>query len=102
MQYSATGYSKPVRIVFRAIFRPQRELNVVEGSGPYFIRSAKYNVSTQSVFEKYIYEPVVRFILAFARRARFVVQTGSIHTYLLYIFVVIILMFVYYVLTNRV
>lgn len=98
MQYSATGFSKPVRIVFRAIFRPQRELNVVESAGPYFIKSAEYNVSTQPVFEKYIYEPVVRFILGFARRVRFIVQTGSIHAYLLYIFIAIILMFVYYVL----
>lgn len=100
MQYTATGYSKPIRIVFRAIFRPQRELRVEEGKLPYFIKSAKYNVSTQSVFEKYIYEPVVRFVFTFARKARFAVQTGSIHTYLLYILIAIILMFIYYVLTS--
>lgn len=99
MQYTATGYSKPIRIVFRAIFRPQRELKVEEG-GPYFIKSAKYNVSTQSIFEKYIYGPVIRFILSFARKTRYAVQTGSIHTYLLYIFAAIVLMFVYYILTS--
>lgn len=102
MQYTATGYSKPVRIVFRAIFRPQRELRVEDGSLPYFIKSAKYIVSTQSIFEKYIYEPVIRFLFSFARKARFAIQTGSIHAYLLYIFIAIILMFVYYVLTSRV
>lgn len=102
MQYSATGYSKPIRIVFRAIFRPQRELKVEEGGLPYFIKSAKYTVSTQSIFEKYIYEPVIRFVFKFARRVRFAVQTGSIHAYLLYIFAAIILMLVYYVFTSRV
>ena len=100
MQYTATGFSKPVRIVFRAIFRPQRELKVEEGGSPYFIKSAEYKVSTQSVFEKYIYEPFVRFVFTFARKARYAVQTGSIHTYLLYIFAAIILMLVYYVLTS--
>lgn len=96
MQYSATGFSKPVRIVFRSIFKPQRELKVEEGRPPYFIGSARYTVSTQPVFEKYIYEPIVRRIYIFAKKARFAIQTGSIHKYLLYIFIAIILMFIYY------
>lgn len=98
MQYSATGFSKPMRIVLRGIFRPQRELQLEEGKSPYFFTKARYLTSTESIFEKYIYEPAVDGIFRFARKVRFVIQTGSIHTYLLYIFTAIILLFVYFVL----
>lgn len=101
MQYSATGFSKPARIVFRSIFKPQRELKVLAGIQPYFINAAKYTVSTFSVFEKSVYSPAVKRIINFARKARFTIQTGSIHTYLLYIFLTILLMFVYYALSIR-
>jgi len=96
MQYTATGFSKPLRIVFRGILRPQRELFVEEGSQPYHIKSARYVVSTQSIIEKYLYKPIIENIINFARRTRLLIQTGSIHTYLIYIFIVIILMLVYY------
>ncbi len=96
MQYTATGFSKPVRIVFRAFYRPQRELQIEQGSGRYFFKRARYKVSTVSVFEKYLYEPVVKNVINFARRMRLIIQTGSIHTYLIYIFVVVIAMLVYY------
>lgn len=99
MQYSATGFSKPMRIVFRGLYRPQRELKVEEGSGPYFIKSATYEVSHQPLFERFIYEPFVKGVFRFARRARYIIQTGSIHAYLLYIFAAILLMFIYYAVT---
>ncbi len=98
MQYTSTGFSKPVMIVFRGIFRPQRELRVEEGHNPYFVKEAKYFVSTRPLFEKHIYTPIVRSIFGFARKARFLIQTGSIHTYLLYIFAAILLMFLYFTL----
>ena len=97
MQYSSTGFSKPARIVFRSIFKPQRDFKVEEGIPPYFVKAAKYNVSTLSVIEKYFYNPLTKKIVNFARKARFTIQTGSIHTYLLYIFITILLMLVYYV-----
>lgn len=96
MQYTATGFSKPIRIVLRAIFRPQRELQVEEGSSPYFYKNAKYVVSTQSIIEKYFYKPMIKKLFNFARRMRLIIQTGSVHTYLIYIFIVIIAMFIYY------
>lgn len=101
MQYSATGFSKPARIVFRSIFKPGRELKVEEGLPPYFVKSASYTVSTLSLLEAYIYTPTVKRIFNFARKARFKIQTGSIHTYLLYIFITILLMFVYSILVIR-
>ena len=96
MQYSATGFSKPLRIVFRALYRPARELQVEQGLSPYFPKSMKYSVSTQSLFEKYFYYPITRIITRAARRIRISVQTGSIHAYLIYIFAAVIVLLVYY------
>ncbi len=96
MQYSATGFSKPLRIIFRAIYRPNRKLQVEAGASPYFPSSMKYVVTTESVFEKYFYEPLTRALTTFAKRFRMKIQTGSIHHYLIYIFVTILLLLLYF------
>lgn len=96
MQYSATGFSKPLRIIFRAIYRPSRELEVEPGSSVYFPESMKYVVATEPVFEKYLYLPVTGALTKFAKRFRMVVQTGSIHHYLIYIFLTILSLLIYF------
>ncbi len=96
MQYSAIGFSKSVRIIFRGLFKPNRELVVTEGSGPYFIKKANYSLSTEKVIEKYLYKPFILALVNFSRKTRFKIQTGSIHTYLMYFFSVLILMLLYY------
>ncbi len=96
MQYSATGFSKPLRIVLRAIFRPTRELQIEEGSSPYYPKSMHYVVTTQSVFEKYLYIPLTTFFTRSTKKVRGAVQTGSIHTYLIYIFITTAAFLLYY------
>jgi hypothetical protein len=96
MQYSATGFSKPLRIVLRAIFRPTRELQIEEGSSPYYPKSMHYVVTTQSVFEKYLYIPLTTFFARSTKKVRGAVQTGSIHTYLIYIFITTAAFLLYY------
>jgi hydrogenase-4 component B len=96
MQYSATGFSKPLRIIFRGIYRPTRELHLEEGTSPYYPKSMRYEVSTQSIFEKYLYRPLTGLFNRSAKKIRWAVQTGSIHTYLLYIFISIAALLVYY------
>jgi hydrogenase-4 component B len=96
MQYSATGFSKPMRIVLRGVFRPQRELKIEDGSPPYYIKAARYTVTTESLLEKYIYSPLIKGVFNVARRIRLLIQTGSIHTYLVYMLLAIVFMFLYY------
>jgi hydrogenase-4 component B len=96
MQYTATGFSKPIRIVLRAIYKPQRELEIDKSLSKYSFRSARYIVSTETIFEKYLYEPIIKTTINFARRMRLLIQTGSVHIYLIYFFVAIIFMFLYY------
>jgi hydrogenase-4 component B len=96
MQYSATGFSKPLRIVLRGIYRPARELQIVEGPSHYHHKSMKYVVSTEPVFEKYLYRPVTEAFTRFAGKARILIQTGSVHMYLIYLFITLIALLVYY------
>ncbi|HYF81886.1 MAG TPA: hydrogenase 4 subunit B [Clostridia bacterium] len=99
MQYSATGYSKPLRIVLKPLYMPGREIKTEEGASPYYHKSIKYIVSTQSLFELYFYAPIIRLFAQFSKRTRHSIQTGSIHAYLIYIFVTMIALLVYYVLS---
>lgn len=96
MQYSATGFSKSIRIIFRGLFKPNRELVITEGKGPYFIKKGRYSMSTEKVIEKYLYKPFILALINFSRRVRYKIQTGSIHTYLMYFFCVLVLMLLYY------
>lgn len=95
MQYSATGFSKPLRIVFKILYRPGRELEVEEGRSPYYPASLKYTVSTEKIFEKYLYYPLLGFIRMLSRKLKFSVQTGSVHTYLIYIFITVLVLMLY-------
>lgn len=96
MQYSATGFSKSLRIIFRGFFKPGRDLEITEGIAPYHIKEGKYTTSTVRFFEKYLYVPIISTIIKFSRKIRFTVQTGSIHAYLMYFFVAMVLMLLYY------
>jgi hydrogenase-4 component B len=96
MQYSATGFSKSLRIIFRGLFKPHRDLVITEGYGPYHIKKGNYTISTEKVIEKYLYTPFITTIINFSRKIRFKIQTGSIHIYLLYFLSVLILMLLYY------
>lgn len=94
-QYTATGFSKPIRIVFKALYRAGREVVAEEGQSRYFSSSIKYKVTTESIFENYLYKPLIGMVKNFSRRINFAVQTGSIHAYLIYIFLAMLALMVY-------
>ncbi len=94
MQYSATGFSKPIKIVFRFLFRPLRKVHVT-GSNSYHPESITYEVSSEHIFEKYFYMPIYEKFTKFSKKLKFTVQTGSIHNYLLYIFIALIIVIAY-------
>jgi hydrogenase-4 component B len=94
MQYSGTAFSKPLRIVFRMIFKSSRNLNVT-GDLQYHPESMEYILTTESVFEKHFYDPILKAVTGLSKLLKFKIQTGSIHTYLLYIFVAVLLLMLY-------
>jgi hydrogenase-4 component B len=94
MQYTATGFSKPIRIIFSNIYRATHEIEVSEDSSPYFHPQVRYELKTESVFLRYFYEPVFAFVLGSARIFR-KIQTGRVQSYLAYIFIVLTILLLF-------
>lgn len=94
MQYTATGFSKPIKIVFKFLFRPSRKLKT-RGGTQYHPDSMEYTVASESLFEKYLYDPVTDFFKKLSRKTKYSVQTGSIRRYLAYIFTALLLLMLY-------
>ena len=94
MQYSSMGFSKPIKIVFRLLFRPSRQLTAA-GDLQYHPESLEYTVKSESVIEKYLYEPMLSFVKNLSLKAKGSIQTGSIRRYLAYILIAILLVMLY-------
>ncbi|NBJ16456.1 MAG: formate hydrogenlyase [Dehalobacter sp. 4CP] len=94
MQYSAAGFSKPIKIVFRILFRPTRKITT-EGDSFYYPESIEYATTVASIFEDYLYHPVIKRLQKFSQRTKYKIQTGSIHNYLIYIFAAVLLLMLY-------
>ncbi|MGI6751678.1 MAG: proton-conducting transporter membrane subunit [Anaerovoracaceae bacterium] len=94
MQYTATGFSKPLKIILRILFRPSRQTSIKEGT-IYHPKVIEYKMDSESIFEKYLYLPVVVKAKLLSRRTKFIVQTGKIHNYLLYIFITLLALMSY-------
>ncbi len=90
MAYTATGFVQPIKRVFSALYRPtvKLETELLEESR-YFAKRRRFEFHIEPLFETYLYDPVVHFCLSLADRLR-VVQAGSLHVYLSYIFVTLI------------
>jgi hydrogenase-4 component B len=89
MEYTATGFSKPIRMIFKALFRPHREVQREYDFSPYFAKTIRFEAHVEEVFETRIYRPLNRWVLRFSRRMR-ALQAGSIHAYLIYIFITLL------------
>lgn len=94
MQYSATGYSKPIRRIFSFLYQPTRRVEI-EDEGHEILRTAKrFESRILPLFEEIFYRPILTLVLRFSRKAK-KIQTGHIQLYLSYIFVTLILLLVY-------
>jgi hydrogenase-4 component B len=94
MQYTATGFSKPLRMIFSNIYRATHEIEISQETSPYFRPNIVYELKTESVFLKYMYEPAYNIIIAAARIMRRI-QTGHIQSYLAYIFITLVLLLLF-------
>ncbi len=94
MEYTATGFSKPIRMIFKALFRPHREVQREYDYSPYFTKTLRFEAHVEEVFETRIYRPFNRMLLRLSRRMR-ALQAGSIQAYLIYIFVTLLLLLLF-------
>ena len=84
MQYSALGYTKPIRLVFEPVLLAGSELEVLEEGSPYFARRMRHRTSTPEWIERGLYRPFVDAALRTSERMRRV-QAGSLALYLTYL-----------------
>jgi hydrogenase-4 component B len=89
-EYTATAFSKPLMMIFGAIYRPTREVSRVEAAR-YYPSEVRYRAEPEPTFERFVYQPLTRGVLGFARRLR-VIQAGSLHAYLAYVMTLVLLL----------
>ena len=94
MEYTATGFSKPIRMIFKAIFQPRREVQREYDYSPYFAKTLRFESHIEEAFVTRIYRPLNRGILRLSRRMR-ALQAGSIQAYLIYIFVTLLVLLLF-------
>ena len=92
MEYTATGFVQPIKRVFSTIYQPtvKLETEFLEESR-YFAKRRHFEFHIEPIFQKYLYDPLVEFFTTMAERLR-VIQAGSLHLYLTYIFVTLIVL----------
>jgi hydrogenase-4 component B len=88
-EYTATAFSKPLMMIFRAVYRPTREVEALAEVSPYFPREVRYRASIEPTFERYAYRPLVRAVLRVAEGMK-VLQAGSLHAYLAYVIALVV------------
>lgn len=93
-EYTATGFSKAFRMIFSALYRPRREIQAEYEVSPYYPTAIRFESEIEPAFEKHFYHPFEAWLMRAARRMRGV-QAGSIHAYLAYIFVALILLLLF-------
>ncbi|HEX7056815.1 MAG TPA: proton-conducting transporter membrane subunit [Bacilli bacterium] len=91
MTYTASGYSKPVRVASRFLLKPSRRLIVDRNpKSPYFIRGYTYISRIPLVVEEFAYRPVMHLLVAGARIFR-KIQNGQVQSYLVYLFATLVI-----------
>ncbi|NGZ61057.1 MAG: hypothetical protein CV081_11230 [Nitrospira sp. LK265] len=92
MEYTATGFVQPIKRVFSTVYQPTVKLETeFLDESRYFAKRRRFEFHIEPIFEKYLYDPLVAFFTTLADRLR-VIQAGSLHLYLTYIFVTLILL----------
>jgi hydrogenase-4 component B len=94
MQYTATGFSKPIRMIFSNIFRASHEIEISEETSAFYQPQIRFELKTESIFLKYLYEPIRKASIYSAKITRRI-QTGHLQSYLAYIFIVLILLLLF-------
>jgi hydrogenase-4 component B len=81
-------------MIFSALFRPRREIQAEFEVSPYYPKAIRFESEIQPPFEKHFYDPLWDGILRTAGRMR-LIQAGSLHAYLTYIFITLILLLLF-------
>ena len=94
MEYTATGFSKPLRMIFKALFRPRREVQREYDFSPYFTTNLRFESHVEEMFQTRIYRPL-RWLVVYGSRRLRALQAGSLQAYLIYIFITLLLLLLF-------
>ena len=95
MQYSATGYSKPLRRIFSFLYQPTRHVEL-EDEGHELLRTAqRFETKITQPVDEWVYKPLANLISSLSQKAKHI-QTGHIQLYLSYIFITLILLLLFW------
>jgi len=88
-EYTATAFSKPLMMIFGAVYRPTRRVESLSAVSPYFPHEVRYHAEIEPTFERFVYHPLLRAVLRVANGLK-VVQAGSLHAYLAYVIALVV------------
>jgi hypothetical protein len=94
MEYTATSFGEPLTRVFEDVLRPSHDLDVSHvAESRYYVEAASFHTSVDDAFERHGYRPtasILRWWGALARQ----VPNGSVHRYLAFGLVALIVVLV--------
>ncbi len=94
MQYTATSFAEPLQRVFDDVIRPSRDLDVSHATeSRYYIERVAYRISSDDIIERVFYRPLIRTMRRWGQQARSL-QNGSVHRYLAYGLVALVVILV--------
>jgi hydrogenase-4 component B len=94
MEYTATAFAEPLRRVFAELYRPTEDLSIdFHPKSKYFVRSMTYRSEVEPWFERLLYTPFLSALRGAAARVR-QVQAGSLHLYLAYLTLTLLVLLV--------
>jgi len=68
MQYTATGFSQPLRRIFAGIYQPEEVMHLERERHTLLTTKVSYIVRVQDMAVKKLYQPIAEYILSLARR----------------------------------
>ncbi len=94
MEYTASSFAEPLMRVFDDVLQPDLDVDVTHREeSQYYVESIRLRGGVRDAFERHFYLPLLRAVAAFGVRARRL-QNGSVHRYLGYGFVALLVLLV--------
>lgn len=93
-QYSATGFSKPLRRAFDSILNPQRRTEYIRKDHDYFGRKLQVHLEIPDLFTEKLYKPIQTWMISSSSAFRHI-QEGSVSLYIGYTMIAMIFVLIW-------
>ena len=94
MEYTASSFAEPLQRVFDDVLQPDHDIDVTHADeSRWYVDALRLRAGVRDGIDGHVYRPVLRAPRAWGERAR-AVQNGSVHRYLAYGFVALLVVLV--------